>query len=119
MTFYSDMAQTAHDLLVEFGQSVTLTRLTPGAYDPNTGTATVVKTTQSGKGAVLDYGNRDIDGTIVKTGDRNLILSAIGLVLPLVGDEVTVGATIYKITNVKPLSPAGVLVIAECNLRGS
>jgi hypothetical protein len=118
MTIYQRMATTSNRLLDQYGQLVTLTRLTPGAYDPATGAAIVVNTTQQGIGAVFDYGNRDIDGTVIKTGDKQLILSAIGLVLPLVGDQVTVGLTVYKITNVKALSPAGTLVIAECNIRG-
>lgn len=118
MTFYSDLAKDAHGLITEFGQSVTITRKTAGAYDPNTGTGADTTSTQTGKGVVFDYDARRIDGTQVAVGDKQLILSSIGITAPQVGDEVTVGSTVYTITAIKPLAPAGEVVIYEANLRG-
>jgi hypothetical protein len=119
MSFYADMANTANDLLGEFGQAVTLTRQAAGAYNTATGAATVTTSVQTGIGAVFDYGTRDIDGTLVKQGDKKLLLSAIGITAPVVDDTVTVNSVVYTITHIKTLSPAGTGVLITCNLRGA
>lgn len=119
MSFYSALAADALALLEEFGQAVTLTRRTAGAYNPGSGAATVTETAQSGTGAVFDYDARRIDGTQVLFGDKQLILAAVGITAPQVGDEVTVGGVEYAITAIKPLAPAGTVVIYEINLRGA
>jgi hypothetical protein len=105
-------------MVAKFGRAVTLTRLTAGAYDPATSSSVVVETTQAGKGIVLDHESKDIDGTLVKAGDRKLLLSPVGITPPIVGDHATVGATKYAITSVSELNPAGTLVLVTCNLRG-
>ena len=112
------MAITANKLLIKFGQSVTLTRLASAAYDPATSSATITETTQTGRGAIFDYGNHAINGTQILTGDKQLYLSAIGIVPPLVGDKVTVNSSVYTLVDIKQLSPAGELVLCECQLRG-
>ena len=38
MAFYDEMAAIADELLIEYGAPALLTRVTPGGYDPDTGT---------------------------------------------------------------------------------
>ena len=116
---YAGMAATANELFAEFGQAVTITRRTSGAYAVATGIATVTSSTQRGTGAVFDWQNRDIDGTLIRTGDKRLILSAVGITAPAVDDTVTIGGTVYTVKVVKPLAPAGTVVMYELNLRGT
>lgn len=118
MSFYSDMQQTANSMLSEFGQSVTITRKTSGAYDPAFGSVTITTTTQTGTGAIFDYGDRDINGTLVLQGDKKLLLSQIGIDDIEVNDTVTLGSNTYTVTNVKTLDPAGTNVMFVCNVRG-
>lgn len=117
MTFYSDLAADAHDMIVEFGQTMTLKRLTPGAYDPATGTLTNTTTTETATGVELDYTSSEIDGTVILRGDRKLILSTTGIGAPKVDDTVTIGTTVYTLKNVQPLSPGGTVVIYTCQVR--
>ena len=117
MSFYEDMRQVATDSITEFGQAVTLSRQAVGAYDPSTGTSVVTPTTQTGKGVLLDYGTKDIDGTLILAGDKQLLLSATSITAPIVGDTATVNSTIYTIMNIKDLNPAGTSVMLDCNLR--
>ena len=103
-------------MLTKHGQAVTITRQTTGAYDPATGSATIVETTQSGVGALFDYAAADIDGTLIKQNDKKLLLNAIATA-PLLNDKVTVNTTIYNVVNIKELNPAGTAVMFELALR--
>jgi hypothetical protein len=55
-------------------------------------------------------------GTLVAAGDRKLIVSALDdagapLPEPKHGDQAQVGAKLYTVRNVDPLSPGGVVVL--------
>lgn len=124
MEFYAKMRATADKILRGKGQAITLTRQSSGTYSPSSGTATVTTTTQSGYGAVFEYIDRNIDGTLIKAGDKQLLLSAVNaagtaLTSPVLNDTVTIGGTAYTITQIKPLSPAGTTCLFECNLRAN
>jgi hypothetical protein len=120
---YSEIAETANEIIEEFGQAVTLTHVIPGAYDPTTGGVTNTTTTQTGTGAVVDWAARQIDGTLIKVGDRRLLLSAFktdgaALTAPVLGDTVSIGGVVYTLVEpLKTVGPAGITVIYECNLR--
>lgn len=123
MNFYERMQQTANKMLKGKGQSLTLTRQTAGAYNTSLGAATVTTTTQAAYGAVFEYGYENIDGTLIKAGDKQLLLSALNtsgasLTAPALNDTVTIGGVVYTITQIKPMSPAGTVVMYDCNLRG-
>ena len=106
------------------GQALTLTRQSAGNYDPATGSSTVTTSTQTGTGAIFDYGNKNIDGTLIKQGDKNLLLSAFktdgtDLTAPILNDTVTdVNGIIYTIVEpLKTIAPAGIAIMYDCNLR--
>ena len=124
MTFYTRLQNTAQKLLKGKGQSLTLTRITAGTYDPATGGMTGATTsTQSAYGAIFDYGAKQIDGTLIKAGDKQLLLSAFktdgaALTAPVLGDTVTVGSVTYTLVEpLKEVNPAGTVVLYEVNLR--
>jgi hypothetical protein len=122
MEFYAKMQATANRLLKGKGQSITLSRQTAGAYNPATGTAAVTTTTQTAYGAMFEYGDKNIDGTLIKEGDKQLLLSAINsagtaLVAPALNDTVTINTVVYTVVRIKPLSPAGTTVLFDCNIR--
>lgn len=119
---YQDDADTAAELLEEFGQPVTLTSKTSGAYSPSTGAAVVTTDTQTVNAVVLDYGSRDIDGTLIRAGDKRLLMApqttaGDDLTAPVVDDTVAVGSTTYTVKGIKTLSPAGTVVLFDCNIR--
>ena len=122
MEFYAKMQATANRLLKGKGQSITLSRQTAGAYNVATGTAAVTTTTQTAYGAMFEYGDKNIDGTLIKEGDKQLLLSAINsagtaLVAPALNDTVTINTVVYTVVRIKPLSPAGTTVLFDCNIR--
>ena len=113
--FYTDMAATAAELIEEFGQTMTLTRRTAGAYASSTGDATVTTSTASVFGVVLPARkqNRSDDerfqpGSMVREGSHNIILAADGLaVTPLPGDTIATSSETWVVLSVTTLNPAG------------
>ena len=118
MTFnYTATAATATRLLQNFGAAATLTRVTPGTYDPDTGTSTPTETDLSTTAAVFDMDQKYVDGTLVLQGDK--IAYCAPAVEPEQGDRFTWQGTAYTIVAVKPISPAGTAVLFEAQIRGS
>jgi hypothetical protein len=113
---YDNTAATALRLLQRFGAAATLKRQSAGDYNPSTGTDTVTVTTLATTACVFAYPQSYIDGTLIQQGDQRAYLS--NEQAPKQGDALTWQATDYTLVNVKPVSPAGVPVIYECQLRG-
>jgi hypothetical protein len=119
MSFYQDMQNTAAELLASFGQTVTLSRQEVSDYDPATGSATFTATLQSAPGALFDYGSRDIDGTLIKRGDKKLLIAALGITAPQVDDTVTVNGVVYTIVHIIATNPAATAIMYICTIRGA
>lgn len=118
---YAKSAATSLRLLTKFGQNVTLTRPTTGAYDPALSTAPVTTVTETRKAVLLDYdrinfGQTLQDGTRIQAGDRRCLMGADGSV-PTTLDYVTVGGVKYPIKVVKALNPAGTPVLYDMLIR--
>ena len=118
MTFYSDMADTADELIAEFGQAVTLKVSAGTTYDPETGSSVVTYTDQSGHGCVVEFDKKLIDGTKVRVGDKLVLLSPIGITEPKDGDQLVIGAETWQLVPpVTVTAPAGVAVLYEVQVR--
>jgi hypothetical protein len=112
---YPATAATATRLLERFGAACTLVRQTAGAYDPATGSAPITTTSLDTTAAVFDYAQRYIDGTLIKQGDRQAYCAP--AVTPAQGDQFTWQGATFTVVSVKPISPAGVPVLFEAQLR--
>jgi hypothetical protein len=122
MSFYSDLAADADLLLAEFGQSITIRRQTAGEYDPETGSAAITTSDEVGNGCVFDFGLHASGqsfsaGSMILAGDKQLLLSPVGIAAPAPGCLAIIGADAWNIVSVKSTAPAGVAVIYECQLR--
>lgn len=113
---YVNSAATATRLLLRFGAVATLTRVTTGAYNPSTGTQATTEADFSTVAVVIDYPQKYIDGTLIKEGDRQAYLDP-GVAVEQ-GDKLTWQGTEYTVVRVKELSPAGVTVLWEAQIRG-
>jgi hypothetical protein len=112
---YARAQATAERLIANFGQTATLSKTanTSTAYNPTRTTTTYTCTV-----AVLDFRNAEIDGTLVKRGDKKVYISTDGLsVAPEVHDTLTIGSEIHAILAVMPISPAGTVVYWEVQAR--
>lgn len=117
--FYDETAAVADEILKEFGTAVTVTRVTPGSYDPATGATTGdVTTTWTGTGARFEYAQREQDGTRIRIGDQRVYLSVVGIVNPQSGDTLTIGGTVFNVVESRPLQPALTAVLFDVQIRG-
>lgn len=117
MSFYSQMATTANKLLTKFGAIGTLTRVTVGEYDPDTGSAATTETAYSIRAAVFPVEQKDVDGELIKATDNYAIASVLGAALPVSGDKFTFDGDSYTVLRVKELAPSGFAVIYEMWVR--
>lgn len=116
MTFdYPATAATATRLLQRFGAAATIKRVTAGTYDPATGTTTPSTASLATTAAVFAYDQKYIDGTLILQGDQRAYLAP-GQE-PKQGDKLTWQSRDYQVVAVKPVSPAGIPVLFEAQLR--
>lgn len=113
---YAATALTAARLLTRFGAAATLKRTSAGTYDPATGTDTVTETSLPTTAAVFAFDQKYIDGTLVLQGDQRAYCAP--AVEPKQGDKLTWQGADYTVVAVKPVSPAGIPVLFECQIRG-
>ena len=121
---YDEIAADALAAIEEAGQAVTLN--IPGAgggYVPGVGVVPVEPaTTAEGVGVLLDYTQREIDGTAIQHGDQKLLLAPQIGVTPSTAHTVTVVhlgmAKTFTVKNVGAVAPAGAPVLFILQLRG-
>lgn len=124
MTDYTKAAARADASLRRKGGVVTLRHEVPGEYDPGTGgPATGIITVFDGTGVKLNYNQDDIDGTLIKQGDQQLLLSPLQrdgtlMPLPVSGDRVLIGAKTFTVQSVVDLQPTDTSLLYTLQLRG-
>lgn len=97
---YAEMQAVAEELITEFGQQGTVTRI--GAVDPIEG-GDPVETAYAAKLVPMTYQAREIDGTVILAGDVQLYISAVGLAItPQPNDTAAVNGKTYRIINSDP-----------------
>ena len=102
-------------LMEDFGSDLTVTRPAADVYDPTTGTLTEGDaTTFTVRGVFINYADRNVDGTVVKMGDRRLLVSARNAPdEPAIGDRVSG----LQILDVRTIAPNGVAIAWACQAR--
>ena len=73
--FYKSLKNTSARIIKEKGQVIVITHTEEGAYDPSTGLSPSTTTSQKALAVLLDYGSREIDGTIITIADKKLLVS--------------------------------------------
>lgn len=134
--FYINLRdETVIPLIIEFGQTITLTRNGDGGdwvkeFVPdegryqwrNTSTSAIVyeppapaETTINGIGVITNFEDATIDETLVKRGDK--LLLTIDLGEPQINDKFQVGGVTYNYINHETVSPGGTDVLYKIQLR--
>lgn len=117
---------SAYDMIERKGQTVTLTRRAASSYDPAAGAPTITTSTQTGKAVILPRQPiRDMAGTAVPATERQCLLAALStsgtaLTAPKVNDTLTdANSDVWTITEVAPLSPAGLDILFDLTIKGA
>lgn len=115
---YDEIADTAAELLAEFGTIVKLRAKGTAAYDVNTSRATPPTPVDRDRNGVLldfDRGKKEERGQLIQAKDKRLIMEA--GVIPSLEDVVIVGSTTYSIVSIGEASPAGLPIVYNLHLR--
>jgi len=121
--FYDRMAATALRLLAQFGQTVTIRRVTGGSVNPVTGAVVSGSTVDTEATAVMqDYSLQDsaranMTETLIQKDDKKFIVAASGIPVPLLTDKIIAGGLTWNIVNVKQTNPAGTPLVYEIQGR--
>ena len=117
MTDYAAKAVSASKLIRAKGQAMRIEYGSISGYGG--GTPDIAGAAdKSPWGVVTEYSLRDIDGTQIRVGDKRVILEALnGMPTPQTKDSLIIEGVSHSIVNVRPLSPAGVVVIYELQAR--
>jgi len=116
MSLSTALKGVAAKILSTQGQEITVYRETDNAFDAVLGKSQSVTSTYTLNCVVDTYDIEELDGTNVKANDIKLLTEATDNV-PAIGDLVFVGSTNKRIMNVSPVSPAGINIIYEVQVR--
>ncbi len=118
---YSSVADTALQVLTDFGQTVVLVLPTTGIYDPATSFAPVSEATEDRQAALFDFERINFgmtleNGTLIQAGDRRCLMDAKGTP-PTTACFIEVAGERYPILDIKSTNPAGTPVLYDMLLR--
>jgi len=114
---YTKTREKANSLIVKFGMPLIVRRAQTDSTTP-WNPEELSHTDYPGYGVVTEFNRREVDGTLVQTGDKKVLLSAEDLqIAPETSDLVVVDGVEYKIVTINPLSPAGTVVLYELQIR--
>lgn len=116
MSFYSNIADTAAELIAEFGQLALVTNLGMSIEDPLTGIANQESNTFTTMGVLLDYDYRNFGDTsqsykATSQTDKRVILKGVGVVKA--GDLISIDGSTYTANVVKTVNPAAIVVMYD------
>lgn len=103
----------------EIGVAMTVTRGTPGAYDPTSGAVGAPTSIDyPGVGRLGSYSDMAIDGTLIKANDRKAtFVSSDTTFIPAINDKLTVGADVYAVISLKPRELGGEYICFTLQVR--
>ena len=112
---YSGITETASNLLEEFGASASLLTVSSETSDPVAGTVESDTIGDTDVQAVqVKHNEKYTPGALIEDGDRFWYLDAIALM----GDELLVGDSSYKVVKVWPVKPGDTSIVSRVQTRG-
>lgn len=112
---YAKSRATAERLIARFGTAGAIRRTIQSgpSYDP-----VLTDTDYPCTLVTLEYEDAKVDGTLIRKTDKMIYISTAGLTITLAeSDKVIADGKEYAIENLKPLSPAGIVVFWEVQGR--
>jgi hypothetical protein len=102
--------------IIEFGKPITLKKINATSYNPVTGVYDDDSfTSDSGYGLQTNYNNKDIDGTNIKIGDKELL--AVEIAEPSSNDKIVIDSVEYDVINVSEVKPGTVNMFYRIQIR--
>jgi len=116
---YATIRESANDAINEAGQNGYLRKTVAGTgTDPwNTGAGTV--TDYPIRFVLVDYAERDRDGTLVQVNDQQAIIAVGSLAVEATEADKLVDSSgnVFEVIAMRPLSPGGVVLLYQAQVR--
>lgn len=119
MVDFAEIADLISDAVTDegLGETVVLTTVTAGAYDPVTGVTTPSTTTASVQATIEEYEGAELIAGLAAAGDKKVSIPAAQLsAAPKPTDKVTVATIVYAVVSVRTERAGGVdlLYVLQC-----
>lgn len=115
-SLYRLAAKTARDMIRKFGSPVTLLIPQGESFDPVAGSVTSdTPLEHRGKGLLTAYKDNLVDGTVIRRGDRRLLLEA-GMA-PTQATKIRIGAEVWSVVHVDTIAPGQMAVLSAVQVR--
>ncbi|EMD2987117.1 hypothetical protein ACK842_004598 [Salmonella enterica] len=114
---YSRLKNRGSALIKKYGYSLSLVRPAKSGIDPATGDRMAGEDSllYSVTGIDQQYRQSEIDGTLIKTGDKKILLTA--ETAPEQGDYLTDGLSRWNIITITPVKPASDVLLYSLQVR--
>lgn len=100
------------------GAAMTFSRNVQGTYNPATGVVTNTTLSYATYGLITEYTNFEIDGTLIKQGDKRIIIGIpAGMPEPLQDDNLILGGVTWAVKGVNAVMPSGTAIIYKLQVR--
>ena len=117
MTLASPLRKVASKLMAKFGGVATIRRVTPGIYNPTTGTASETTADTAVRGVLEDVNVREVND-LIQAGDRRLLIAAADVGNPpTTADEVLIAAVVHQVISVRTIEQDNTTITYELILR--
>ena len=117
MALATPLRKVASKLMAKFGGSATIRRVTTGAYDPATGTASETTADTAVRGVLEDVNLREVND-LIQAGDKRLLIAAADVAnAPTTADEVVIATVVHQVITVRTIEQDNTAITYELILR--
>ena len=116
MPDYLKMRERVTKSIAEFGAPAIIRHKVASPNTPwNPGSGTI--TDYEVYAVITEYDTREIDGTAIRRTDQKALVSVNDEIEVTTNDDLVMGELSYNILNARPISPAGIAVVYELQVR--
>jgi hypothetical protein len=117
MTLASPLRKVASKLMAKFGGVATLRRVTPGIYNPTTGTVSETTSDTALRGVLENVALREVND-LIQAGDKRLIIAAADTAaVPTTADRVIISNRTLQVIEVRTIEQDNEPITYELILR--
>ena len=117
MSLANPLRKVASKLMAKFGGVATIRRVTPGVYNPTTGTTTETIADTIVRGVLEDVNLREVSG-LVQVSDKRLTIAAADVTAaPVTADRVLIGGITHQVISIKTIEQDNTAITHQLILR--
>ena len=117
MSLANPLRKVASKLMAKFGGVATLCRVTPGIYNPTTGTVSETTSDTELRGVLEDVNLREVND-LIQAGDKRLTIAAADTAAPpTMADRVIIESRTLQVIQVRTIEQDNTAITYELILR--